>query len=52
MESTVLANMRRFLLLVFYLVHVLADTDFAKFDGAPPSKIGRLDVYGMFRINV
>lgn len=39
MESTVLANMRRFLLLVFYLVHVLADTDFAKFDGAPPSKI-------------
>ncbi|XP_009293956.2 prenylcysteine oxidase 1-like isoform X1 [Danio rerio] len=39
MESTVLANMRRCLLLVFYLVHVLADTDFAKFDGAPPSKI-------------
>lgn len=39
MESTVLANMHRCCLFLFYCVHVLADSDFVKLDGAPPSKI-------------
>lgn len=39
--------MNQYLLVLLSFVHVLADSDFAKQDGAPPSKIGRAKVSEM-----
>ncbi len=39
--------MNQYLFVLLSFVHILADPDFAKLDGAPPSKIGRPNVHDM-----